>query len=170
MDEVVLFSDISLNPRLGNGIGGYMVVPASYLETTPQNIERSDIAQRLVLRRFEDTSSSRLEVQTVVWALEDLLEHVKKSGMVKLRLYTDSQCVAGLLKRRAGLEAGRFLSRKKHSPLKNAELYQRFYALQDELGFDVGKVAGHSPSSTQDTVHRIFSIVDKEVRMALARR
>jgi ribonuclease HI len=93
---------------------------------------------------------------------------VKRSGKVKLRLYTDSQCVAGLLKRRAGLEANRFLSRKKHSPLKNAELYQRYYALHDELGFDIIKIAGHSLSRTQDTAHRIFSFVDKEVRRALA--
>jgi ribonuclease HI len=170
MDEVALFTDISLNPKTGYGIGGYITVPASYLDISPQDIERSDIAQQLVLRRFEDASSTRLEVRTVVWALEDLLEHIKKPGKVKLRIYTDSQCVAGLLNRRAMLEADGFLTRKKHSPLKNADLYRRFYALHGELEFEIVKVAGHSPSGIHDTVHRIFSIVDREVRRALSHR
>ena len=71
MNCFALFTDVSLNPSLKLGVGCYLLVPASFLEVSPQNIERSDAAQRLMQRRFTATSSSKLEVQTVLWALED---------------------------------------------------------------------------------------------------
>ncbi|HNW30771.1 MAG TPA: hypothetical protein PKN50_20005, partial [Spirochaetota bacterium] len=51
--------------------------------------------------------------------------------------------------------------------IKNATLYRKLYSLYDELNMNVVKVAGHSRVASHDTVHRIFSIVDREVRKAL---
>lgn len=167
MNNLALFIDASLNPLLKCGVGGYLVVPASFLEVAPAGLERSDVTERMVLRRFADTSSSKLEVQTVLWALEDYQNQLKASGPGKLLVYTDSQCVAGLPKRRPGLVANSFLSKKTDSLIRNAPLYLRFYELFDELGFEVIKVAGHSRSYSHDTVHRIFSFIDREVRKAL---
>lgn len=167
MNSFALFTDVSLNPHLKRGVGSYLLVPASFLEVSPHSIERSEVAERLVIRRFEDTSSTKIEVQTVLWALEDYQNTLKTSGAGKLQVYTDSQCVAGLLKRRPGLVANGFLSKKTNSLIRNAPLYRRFYELFDELEFELIKVAGHTRSCSRDTVHSIFSFIDREVRKAL---
>jgi ribonuclease HI len=167
MNSFALFTDVSLNPALKLGVGCYLLVPDSFLEVSPQNIERAEVVQRLILRRFEAVSSSELEVRTALWAFEDCSDKLKTSSPLKLRLYTDSQCITGLLKRRAGLEANRFLSLKTNLLLKNAFHYRTFYEYHDELGFEVTKVKGHTPSCSRDTVHSIFSFIDREARKAL---
>jgi ribonuclease HI len=166
MNSAAIFTDVSLHPKHRSGFGGYLFVPSSFLEEPSQIRARSEVAERLVLRRFEDTSSTELEVRTVLWALEEYQKE-KGSGLGNLRIYTDSQCVAGLLKRRRGLEDKAFISKRTNRPLKNASLYRRFYQLYDELDFEIIKVAGHTRSSSQDLVHRIFSWIDREVRKAL---
>jgi ribonuclease HI len=166
MTSDAIFTDVSLHPKLRSGVGGYLVVPSSLLTGSSQNITRSEVAERLVLRKFEDTSSTELEVRTVLWALGEYQKD-KGFGPRNLRIYTDSQCLAGLLKRRPGLEEKAFLSKRTNRPLKNAVLYGRFFQFYDQLGFEIIKVAGHTRSSSQDRVHHIFSWVDKEVRKAL---
>lgn len=167
MNSFALFTDVSLNPRLKFAVGGYLIVPASFLSVPAQSIEKSELAKRLVLRRFAGSSSARLELETALWALEDYRNTLKSSSPGKVLVYTDSQCVAGLLKRRAGLEANRFLSSKTNLLLKNASLYRTFYEIHDELGFEVTKVKGHTRSRSRDTVHSIFSLIDRGTRKAL---
>jgi len=167
MNSFTLFTDVSLDPQRKLGVGAYLLVPTTFLETVPQDIRRGAISAQLRLRMFTETSSTKLEVQTVLWALENYRAEFNGSDLGSLRVYTDSQCIVGLLGRRAGLEANDFLSRRSRRPLKNAPLYRAFYAAYDELGFELIKVAGHSRSSSHDTVQRIFSYVDKDVRRAL---
>ncbi len=166
MNRDAIFIDVSLYPKLRSGVGGYLAVPSSSLMGSSQSMARSEVAEGLVLRRFEGTSSTELEVRTLLWALEEYQKE-KGPGPGNLRIYTDSQCLAGLLKRRPGLEDKAFISRRTNRPLKNTALYGRFYQFYDELGFEIIKVAGHTPSRSQDQVHRIFSWVDREVRKAL---
>ncbi|MGD1075477.1 MAG: GIY-YIG nuclease family protein [Thermodesulfovibrionales bacterium] len=161
MNDIALFTDVSLNPGLKLGVGAYIAFPAPLLI---EGIERSEVLSRLKIRRFEDTSSTKLEIQTVLWALKEYRNGSKIAGHGKLCLYTDSQCVSGLLKRRPALLARGFLSRKTSRPLRNAPLYHAFYELHDELGFQVIKVKGHSKGGPQDSAHRIFSFLDNEVR------
>jgi predicted GIY-YIG superfamily endonuclease/ribonuclease HI len=167
LNDIALFTDVSLNPELKLGVGAYVAVPASFLQASFCTIERSEVAGCLKVRRFEGTSSTKLEVQTVLWALEEYRKASKVPEPGKLSLYTDSQCVSGLLKRRPGLSAGGFLSKRTDRPLRNAPLYLAFYEFYDELGFEVIKVEGHSGSRLHDAAHRIFSFVDREVRKAL---
>lgn len=162
-----LFTDVSVNPRSGCGVGAYVVLPVSFLESPPEDIEPADMAERLVTRRFADTSSTKLEVQTVVWALEEYRKERQPQGTAKLLLYTDSQCVAGLQGRRAALESRGFMSKTTQQELQNASLYRQYFRLADELGLEVIKVAGHSRSHSLDTVHTIFSVVDRAVRTEL---
>ena len=162
-EHVALFTDVSVSPGRKLGVGAYVMVPASFLETSDGVSERSKIARRLKVKRFEGTSSTRLELQTVLWALEE-----NRGGPYgSLTIYSDSQCVAGLLKRKARLLSGGFLSKRTNQQLGNASLYRAFYEFHDESGFDIVKVAGHSASRDQDSAHRIFSFVDKEARKAL---
>lgn len=167
MNSFALFTDVSLNPQRRIGVGGYLLVPVPFLEIKPHDIEQGEVSARLKIKRFAETSSTRLEVQTVLWAVENSREELTGSALGSLRIYTDSQCVAGLLGRRAGLINSDFLARRSGRPLTNAHLYRAFYAAFDQLGFQLIKVSGHSRACSDDTVQRIFSYVDREVRKAL---
>jgi ribonuclease HI len=167
MNSFVLFTDGSLNPRRKRGIGAFLLVPTAFLEIMPHDIERRVISEQLRFKRFWNTSSTKLEVQTVLWALNSFREEFTCSDPGCVRVYTDSQCVAGLLSRRAGLEANDFLAGRSGKQLLHAPLYRAFYAAHDEIGCELIKVAGHSRPGSHDTVQRIFSYVDREVRRAL---
>jgi hypothetical protein len=106
-------------------------------------------------------------MQTLLWALEDFQKEVSGLRCGTLDVYSDSQCVTGLLRRRSQLEMNRFCSSEKNRLLKNACLYRKFYEFHDTLGFEVVKVAGHVRSCSHDSIQRIFSFVDKEARKAL---
>lgn len=163
MKDFALFTDVSLNPILKIGIGACLVLPAPFLSVSFPKIEKTEITGRITLRRFKDTSSTKLELETVLWAIGEQ----RKRSKGRLNLYTDSQCISGLLKRKPGLLGRNFLSRKTNLPLRNAPLYQRFYAFHDEFDFKIIQVDGHSKTRIRDTAHRIFSIVDREARRAL---
>ncbi len=163
MKDIALFTDVSVDPRLKLGVGVYLAIPASFLEASSGDIDMVEVAARIKVRRFEDTTSAKLELQTVLWAIQAQ----QKAFKGKLCVYTDSRCVSGLLKRRARLVAEDFLSRRSGRLLKNASLYRSFFKLNDTLGFEVIKVQGHTNARTPDTVSRIFSVVDKEARKAL---
>jgi ribonuclease HI len=163
MKDFALFTDVSVNPLLKLGVGACLVLPASFLDVPFPRIEISEITDRMTLRRFEDTSSTKLELETVLWALGG---HRNRSKG-RLNLYTDSQCISGLLKRKLRLLSSDFLSRKTNLPLRNAALYRRLLAFHDECAFEIIKVDGHSKTHVRDTAHRIFSIVDREARKSL---
>jgi len=167
MNSFALFTDVSLNPQQRLGVGACLLVPATLLNTAPDAIERAEISARLRFRRFADTSSTRLELQTVLWALEMYRAEFSRADAGKLQLYTDSQCVVGLPGRRAKLEAKGYVAGRSGRLLTNATLYRAFYGVHDELGFELIKVAGHSRVGSHSSVQRIFSFVDKEVRRAL---
>lgn len=167
MNSFALFTDVSVNPQRKLGVGGYLLVRVSFLENEPHDIERGEVSARIKIKRFAETSSTKLEVQTVLWALENLREELAGTAPGSLQIYTDSQCVAGLVRRRAGLINSDFLAKRSGRPLTNAPLYRAFYAAYDQLGFQLIKVPGHSRACSHDTVQRIFSYVDREVRKAL---
>jgi ribonuclease HI len=167
MNRFAIFTDVSVNPQLKLGVGVYLLLPLQYLEVGPDEIQRDAVSAGLKTRKFTDTSSTRLEVQTVLWALKDLELELAGSVPYDLRIYTDSQCVTGLAGRRASLEQMGFVAKRSGLPLKNTHLYRAFYAAYDQLGFQLIKVPGHSLSATHDTVQRIFSYVDREVRKEL---
>lgn len=167
MNRYALFTDVSLNPRLKLGFGAYLVIPSSFLEMPPERIIRPEFVEQIRLRKFEVASSAELEVQTLLWALEDFQKEVSCSRVGTLDVYSDSQCVTGLLRRRSQLEMKGFYSSGKRRLLKNACLYRKFYEFHDTLEFDVIKVTGHARSCSHDSIQRIFSFVDKEARKAL---
>jgi len=169
MNRFALFTDASLNPLRKLGVGAWLVIPHAYLTAAPGSSAGADIAGQVRTRRFEDTSSSKLELQTVLWALEEYGSSITASRPVELTIYSDSQCVAGLLKRRRSLEGRSFLSGRTHRQLGNTPLYRRFYALYDRCAFTIIPVKGHSPSCSHDTAHRIFSLVDRRARQELKR-
>jgi ribonuclease HI len=168
LNSWALFTDVSLNPERRLGVGSCLLVPASLLNSAPDAIEQAAVTARLQFRRFAETSSTRLEVQTVLWGVEMYREHCDRCGTGRLQVYTDSQCVVGLPGRRGGLEANGFVAARSGRLLANAPLYRALYAVHDELGFDLIKVAGHSRAGDHGSVQRIFSYVDRGARRALS--
>ena len=167
MNCFALFTDVSVNPQRKIGVGGYLLVPVPFLENEPHDIKQSEVSASLKIKRFTETSSTKLEVQTVLWALENLQEELTGSVPGTLHIYTDSQCVIGLVGRRTNLIDLDFIAKRSGQPLTNATLYRAFYTAYDQFGFQLIKVAGHSSSSSHDSVHRIFSYVDRKVRKEL---
>ena len=167
MNSFALFTDASVNPQRRLGVGAYLLVPLQFLEYKPHDIKRDTVSAQLTVRRFAETSSTKLEVQTVLWALEDSREVLTGSAPGSLRIYTDSQCVAVLAGRRAGLTDGDFVARRSGRPLAHAPIYRAFYAAYDQFAFQLVKVPGHARADSHDTVQRIFSYIDREVRKAL---
>src|SRR3990167_10838424 len=111
VNRYALFTDVSLNPKLKLGFGAYLVIPSSFLEIPPERIIRSDLVEQIKLRRFDVTSSTKLEVQTLLWALEDFQKELSGSRFGTLDVYSDSQCVTGLQRRRSQLELNGFCSK-----------------------------------------------------------
>jgi hypothetical protein len=59
MNSIAFFTDMSLNPELKFGVGAYLVVPTLFLKVSPHSIEISELAERLVVRRFVDKKVRR---------------------------------------------------------------------------------------------------------------
>lgn len=152
MKSLLLFTDGSAHPTSRIGYGAYLAVPDS-------TIGLQALETRVQLRRFEETSSSQLEIETLIWAL-------RATRPQTVTLYTDSQTIIGLPDRRKRMEKQAFRS-KAGTPLKHAELYQEFFALTDPLDCTLIKVKGHRRAHQKSSVDRLFTLVDRAARQAL---
>ncbi len=149
---MILFTDGSVEVKSGIGFGAYVVVPDI-------NESMDNIAHRIQVKRFDSTSSTRLELQTLLWALGEI-----RSSEVEV--YTDSQNIPSLLKRRERLQKNNYRTKagKLH---RHWDLYREFFAWVDSINIKVVKVSGHSPQGTRTKTEKIFSLVDKASRNAL---
>lgn len=154
MKEIKLFTDGSVNVQTNIGFGAYLIVHNFEQSTTSLN-------KLVKIKRFENTSSTKLELQTLLWALNEI-----KTFEGKVIVYTDSQNIVGLPGRRARLEQNNYSS-KKNERIKNYKLYQEFYRIIDLLEYELVKVRGHQKTQTKDDIHKIFTIVDRASRSAL---
>ena len=152
--QLMLFSDGSVNTQSNIGYGAYLAVSESGLSL-------DSLKKFVKVKRFEHTSSTKLELQTLLWALNDMqaLEH-------KLIVYTDSQNIIGLQGRRNRLEKNDYRS-KSNKRLNNYELYQKFYRMIDKMNFELVKVRGHQRSNQKNDIDRLFTLVDRASRNAL---
>ncbi|MGE0021649.1 MAG: ribonuclease HI [Draconibacterium sp.] len=153
-DVLMLFTDGSVNTKSDIGFGAYLLV-------TENDLFSDSLMPKVMVKRFEKTSSTKLEIQTVLWALSEV---GKIEG--KIILYTDSQNIIGLAGRRERLERNDFYS-KQNRRITNWELYKEFYRLTDVLNVEIKKVTGHKRSSTKNNIDRLFTLVDRASRKAV---
>jgi ribonuclease HI len=146
MEIVHLYTDGSVNPQSKIGCGAYLVVID----------ENSADESQVKLKRFDNTSSTKLELQVLLFALSEI-----KELNCKIVVHSDSQNIIGLLERRTKLET---LSNKL---LKNHELYRAFYKLIDQLDCEFHKVKGHKPGHKKDRIDALFTLVDRASRKEL---
>ncbi len=150
----MLFTDGSVNTQSNIGYGAYLAV-------AEHGLSLDLLRTRVKVRRFEHTSSTKLELQTLLWALGD----IQAMGS-KLIVYTDSQNIMGLQGRRDRFEQNDYRS-KKNKRLNNYELYQEFFRMTDLLDCELVKVRGHQVSNQKDDIGRLFTLVDRASRNAL---
>lgn len=154
MDDLKLFTDGSVDPQSNIGYGAYLAV-------SEDGCSLDLLRRRVKLMRFENTSSTKLELQTLLWAMND----IQTLGRT-VAVYTDSQNIIGLLGRRDRLEQNRYQS-KENKRIRNYELYQEFYRTMDQMNMRMVKVSGHKRSRQKDEIDRLFTLVDRASRKAL---
>ncbi len=156
-----LFTDGSVNTKLKIGYGACLLISNSLYD---QN-SIDELKDRVKVKRFEQTSSTKLELQTLLWALEQITPLINGENS-SLAIYTDSQNILGLPQRRIRLEQNSYFS-SKNKRFNNYELYQKFYQLTSKLNCKFVKVLGHLASRKKDRIDTIFNLVDKASRHAL---
>ena len=156
MDELKLFTDGSVDTQSNIGYGAYLVV-------SQHGLSLDTLRSHVKVRRFENTSPAKLELQTLLWALSDIQDLGSR-----VVVYTDSQNIMGLPGRRDRLAHNDYRS-KKNRRLNHYELYQEFYRRVDQLDCEFVKVHGHQVSNQKDDIDKLFSLVDKGSRHALRR-
>jgi len=154
MDKLLLFTDGSVNTQSNIGYGAYLAV-------SERGLSLDSMMTRVKVKRFEHTSSTKLELQTLLWALGDI-----QALDCKVILYTDSQNIMGLQGRRHRFEQNDYRS-KKNKCLNNYELYQEFFRIIDHLDCEFVKVRGHQVSNQKDDIDKLFTLVDRASRKAL---
>ncbi len=150
----MLFTDGSVDTNSNIGIGAYLLV-------TDSAISIDNLSKLVRLKRFENTSSTKLELETLLWALNEIQITDKK-----IIVYTDSQNTVGLPGRRERFESNDYRT-KKNERIKNYKLYQEFYRITDTLNCEFIKVRGHQKSHQKDDIQKIFTLVDRASRKAL---
>jgi len=152
--ELMIFTDGSVDTHSKIGYGAYLAVfePGLAIDALRSHVK---------VKRFDQTSSTKLELQALLWALGE----VHASGR-RVIIYSDSQTIIGLPGRRERLEQNDYRSRKNRR-LNNYKLYQEFYRMTDQLDCEFVKVRGHLVSNQKDDIDRMFTLVDRASRKAL---
>jgi len=150
--KCILFTDGSVDPKQRIGFGAYLV-----LDEMPSSID--SLVQEVKIKRFEQTSSTQLELRTLLWALTNLRGK-------SITAYTDSQNILSLLRRKDHLTLNNFCS-KSGKAIKNKELYQLFFNTIASMDIEFHWLNGHKPSKQKDTLDHLFTLVDRASRNAL---
>ncbi len=146
-----LFCDGSVNAHTHVGFGAYVVVA--------QNAAFDSL--HVKLKTFHDTSSTKLELQTLLWAVEGC-----RNLSDEIVIYTDSQNIISLPSRKERFERMGYRTNQKKIH-EHASLYQAFYTMMEEVNCSLVKVKGHKQQSDKDEIDRYFTLVDHASREAL---
>ena len=161
MKKIKIFTDSSVDPKLKVGFGAFLVL---------ENIEKhnnkyAEHDEHIETKQFIDTSSTKLELQTFLWAFDEVSSKYDLSN-IAFEVYTDCQNIVQLEKRREKLENNNYKS-KTGKESKNKDLYKRFFKIIDSSEIIFIKVKGHKKNSLKDSVDKIFNLVDKQSRHEL---
>ena len=147
-----LFIDGSVDPGSRVGFGAYLLCKEI-------DAIAGDNSEKIKIRAFKNTSSTRLELEVLIWALSEVNCH-------KLTIYTDSQNIIKLLLRRHKIEENDYRTNS-GGLLGNHILYKTFFQMFDSMSLEFVKVKGHSPKSQRSGIESIFGLVDRASRRAL---
>lgn len=149
--RILLFTDGSVNTQSKMGVGAYLAI-------SDLSHDFRKMSGQVRIKQFENTSSSKLELQTFLWAIDEI-------DASEITAYTDSQNIISLPSRRQRFENLNYHS-KSGKQLKNHNLYRSFFELTDQVNLTLIKVTGHLPGSQKDKIDNIFKLVDRASRNA----
>lgn len=149
--RLLLFTDGSVNTQSKMGVGAYLAI-------SDLSHDFRKMSGQVRIKQFENTSSSKLELQTFLWAIDEI-------DASEITAYTDSQNIISLPSRRQRFENLNYHS-KSGKQLKNHNLYRSFFELTDQVNLTLIKVSGHLPGSQKDKIDNIFKLVDRASRNA----
>ena len=152
--QIYLFTDGSVNPQSKIGFGAYLLLEK-------KEFFYAQLEEKIKIKKFNNTSSTKLELETLLWALDDVsLENYK------IVVYTDCQNIIGLNERRDRFEKNNYITAK-GSVIKNHEIYKDFFKRFDILDCEFIKVKGHKKTSVKNEIDEFFTLVDRATRKAL---
>lgn len=127
---------------------------------------------RVITGLFANVTSTRLELITVLWALNIFIKSFPERRAnipyySDIRIITDCKTISDLPSRRDQLQKAGFKSKRSGKPLSNADLYKKYFLLHDEIKPEIIWLKGHSSSRYHDVVQSLFSHVDKTTRASL---
>lgn len=155
MKSLTIYTDGSCNHS--HGIGGWAAIVRMG-------------QQKLVLKGIElNTTHQRMELTAVLRALEYLV--LNQLSTLPVKVYTDSQYVTTLQKRRSKLEAKNFLT-KKNLPVRNADLVEKLLDNVYRINIEFIKIEAHQKVNEMDDLNReadklARSVVREHVRTLL---
>lgn len=149
---MLLFTDGSVHPPSKTGYGACLIAETAGVPAAGRQHE-------VLVKRFENTSSTRLEIETLLWALSLIKP-------CRITIYSDSQNLIGLPGRRTRLEQQHFCSAD-GQPLHNAALYREFFRITDRFDCTFIKIKGHRRSREKSGLDQLFTLVDRAARQAL---
>ncbi|WP_418178752.1 ribonuclease HI [Aliarcobacter lanthieri] len=156
MKKIKIFIDSSVNPQQKIGFG-------AFLEVSDDDLLIDDLKKIIKIKRFDDTSSIKLELQTLLWTLDEICQIDENT---QIEVYTDCQNILSLQSRREKFELNDYKT-STGKTINNHELYKLFFQKIDKLNIDFIKVKGHKKNSLKDKIDTIFNLVDKASRNAL---
>lgn len=154
MNKIKLFCDGSCNPQEKIGYGAYLLIE-------DENYDLEKLKSKVVFKKFDNTSSTKLELQNFIWAIKDI--NILDNS---IDVYTDCQNIIELPKRKEKLQSLNYHS-KTGKLLNNSELYKEFFNMLKKYDCNFIKVEGHKKNSLKNKIDEIFNIVDKASRNAL---
>lgn len=158
----MLFTDGSVNPQSKIGYGAYLAV--SQIDESKNLLKLDLLKKQIKLKQFTHTSSTKLELQALLWALSDI-----QNLDGHTTIYTDCQNILSLAGRRSKFEKNQYMT-KTNQCINNAELYQEFFKITDQLDCTLVKVQGHQASTHKNQIDSIFTLVDRASRNALRKQ
>lgn len=161
-EQLLIFTDASVDPELKAGFGAYLAITESELDMDDGT---DTLRGKLKIKPFTAAQPTQLEIETVLWALRDVMTQ-PDSPAGAITLYTDSQSIINLPRRRSRLEQSGFTAASGKA-LNHAALYRAFYQLHDRAGFRLVKLKGHGKRAGKTQLDRVFSLVDQAARRAL---
>lgn len=150
-DTIFIYTDGSGDAN--TGIGGW----ASILLVDDQRIVLSGA--------FHKTTHQRMELWAVLASIEYLAKNMLDTRSIVL--YTDSQYVADMPRRKEKLKSKGFLTQKK-LPIRNVELVMKLIENIEKMNLQLIKVKAHQPSSNKTPNHEVDRLARKQVRNGIA--
>ena len=131
--KVSVFTDGSFDPHSKKGSW------ASILKVNGQ--------KKILTGIHDEVSQHEMELVAVLESLRYLEENYVSSHLIQI--YTDSEYVTNLLKRRQKLEQNQFLTKKGHY-VANHELVKRFYSYLDKTSIQIFRVPSHQKKGVSE--------------------